>query len=356
MNGEILFICNKIIKAKRPEDIFGILKSEDKDECLRELKKQLMFLAKSVHPDLQKGEGKKVLEEATRVLYENFSDAKDLISNGSYGISKEPEKIILEIKEFTYELYPNFIEGDFCKVYFGKRSSGLNSDNVCLKVINDPNNNDLLLNENEILRNIRHKSLPVCLDGFIDVNDGRMVNVLKRIENGYDLYSVRRYFPSGLPERHASWVLARILSVLGHLHSNKIIHGSIEPGNVMITPYNHNGFLIDFVLSIPEANTSGKKYFGANSYSAPEIKSKSSPHPASDMYSLGKTLVYLLGGSGEDFPDGISPKLENFIKGCLVKDPSKRKNDAWKAWFELTELRDIIYGKLRRFEKLEIGD
>ena len=71
---------------------------------------------------------------------------------------------------------------------------------------------------------------------------------------------------------------------------------------------------------------------------------------------LKKSLVYLLGGTGEDFPNGISPKLINFIKGFLVKDPSKRKDDAWKAWYELLEVRDSIYGKSRKFEELKIGD
>lgn len=351
MNGDILLVCKRIIKAKRPEEIFGILKTKDK---MSELKKQFLSLSKFVNPDLNHVEkDKEILTEATRVLNDNFSVAKELISEGKYG-SYEKDMTTFEVKGFFYELFPDIIEGDFCQIYFGKRSSDGSSENICLKFIRDIKDNALLLNESEILRTINHKSLPVYLDRFINTNDGRMVNVFKRIENSYDIYSVRKCFYDGLPERHSSWVLARLLSVLGHLHQNRVIHGSIEPGNILITPHNHNGYLIDFVLSIPEADKKDKEYIGVNDYSAPEIHKRVKPHPTADMYSLGRTIVYLLGGTGEDFPDGTNPKLVNFIKGFLVKDPTKRKYDAWKAWFELKELRDIIYSKSRKFEELKI--
>jgi len=217
--------------------------------------------------------------------------------------------------------------------------------------------NNFIANEAEILKNVQHKSLPVLLDSF-QLDDGRKANVMRRIEDGYDLYSLREYFPEGLNQKHVCWVLERLLSVLGFLHINNVVHGAIEPGNIIVTPENHNGFLIDFLLSIPDAASHNAKYVAVNDYSAPEIRAGVKPHPSSDMYSLGKSMVYLIGGDEKtlEFPSDVDPTIVRFIRGFLKSDPAKRANDAWKYYHKLRKLRDELFGADRPFEELKISD
>lgn len=360
MDNSLIIIYQKLVKARSPIEVFGTFKSHDTQEQLLQLKHQYRYLVRQVHPDKNPSNPKEqhMASEATNILMEYYNTAKEAISNGTYGTSitkRYPCKDIemtFSVNDYNYKIFSDSVEGDFCQVYYGERSVAKGDiENICLKVVNDIGDNDLMLNELQILSTIQHKSLPVYLDSF-QIEDGRRVNVLRRIEESYDLHAMREHFPNGLPQEHSVWVMDRLLSVLGYLHTNNAIHGSIEPGNIIVTPYNHNGLLIDFLLSIPDAHLKGAKYVGVNEFSAPEIASGAKPHPASDMYSLGKSMVYLLGGQ---FPSGLDPRIVQFIQGFLHDNPSERMDDAWKAWHELKDLRTIIFGEPSQFLELKIG-
>ena len=254
---------------------------------------------------------------------------------------------------YDYRIESEPIEGDFSTVYLGKRHNGSELENICIKIADDTEDNDLLIRESNVLQNLDHKSIPKYLDTFC-LDDGKRVNVLEKIEDGYDLYSIREHFPNGLEHHHAGWVFQRLLSALGYLHVKKIIHGGIEPGNIMVTPKNHNGLLMDFSFAVADANESSAKYFGINDYSAPEIKKGAKPHPASDLYSLGLSMVYLFGGKGKKLPKDVDPKLAKFIDNFLKENPKSRKNDAWQAWHELKDIRKKVFGP-HKFIELNIN-
>jgi len=363
MDNSFTIIYQKLVRARSPEEVFGTFKSPDPQEQLSKLKSQYRYLIRQVHPDKNTSHSKEqhIASEATNILTEHYNTAKEAISNGTYGTSitkryhHKDTEITFSVNDYDYNIFSDSVEGDFCQVYYGERSNAEGDiENICLKVVNDIDDNELMLNELQILRNIHHKSLPVYLDSF-QIEDGRRANVLRRIEESYDLHAMRKYFPNGLPQEHSVWVMDRLLSVLGYLHINNAIHGSIEPGNIIVTPYNHNGLLIDFLLSIPDAHLKGAKYVGVNEFSAPEIESGAKPHPASDMYSLGKSMVYLLGGQDKTFPSGLDSRIVQFIQGFLHDDPSERRDDAWKAWHELKDLRVNLFGASSQFLELKIG-
>jgi serine/threonine protein kinase len=259
---------------------------------------------------------------------------------------------------YDYQIQPETIEGEFCNVYFGQRSAegseGGPLENICLKVPRSAAHNGKMRNESRILSSLNHKSLPTYL-GTIELEGGKKANVLRKIEDSYNLVQLRDEFPNGFFERHTVWVMERLLSVLGYLHSNNTIHGSISPANIMITPGNHNGLLIDYLLAIPDANQPGARYAGTNEFSAPEIAAGALPHPASDMYSLGKSIVYLLDGNIGAYPSGIDTRISNFIDGLLKENPSRRKDDAWAAFHDLAYLRRQIFGDTNHFLELRVG-
>ncbi|MFH1173584.1 MAG: protein kinase [archaeon] len=350
-----------LIKAKSPEDIFGTLAEKNDQEKKDALKDRYRDLAMRVHPDRYAKDPKSLheAEEAIKALNDLHAWAEQAIDAGTYGTRQRPPSPNNVIATFEhngdlYRLFSNSIEGDFGIISFGERIRNGDVEDICLKTAKEQEDNDLLKNEQRILKEIQHKSLPLYLDAIL-LEDGTPATVLRKISNSYDLLTVKEHFPQGLPQEHAVWVLDRLLSVLGYLHINNTIHGAIEPGNIMITPYNHNGLLIDYLLAVPDAHTAGAAYKGLNEYSAPELTKRARPHPAADMYALGKTMVFLLGGQDTDLPDQVNPHIQSFIKKFLVKDPARRESDAWQAWHELKNLRQEVFGAPSQFLTLTIG-
>ena len=362
--GEFEYVYKYIIQAKEPEGIFGKLGNGSIDDQIKIVNKLFRKLSLDIHPDMYPDKKLKYMaNEAFQELNRLEKEAEEKIRQGRYG-TKTPTPVTnktVVISEFEagsskYRIFSESISGDYCQILMGEREDSNGVEQVCLKISIDVGDNDLMRNEADILRFIQHKSLPTLLDSFS--MGGRYVNVLRRIP-GSDLVYVKLKFTNGLPQEHMVWVLDRLLSVLGFLHINNIIHGSIEPGNIMVIPNTHNGLLIDFVLSVADANTPDAVYQGVNNYTAPEIVNKSDlkPHPSADIYSLGMSMLFVLGGdpANQSFPKGIDPRLETFIKTLINPDPRKRASDAWKSWHELHELRKEIFGAANQFLPLSIS-
>lgn len=348
-------LCGKIKDAKSPEDIFGKITGMDSNT---QLKKIYHSILTEVHPDrYPDNQQKSKATQATITLIAYYKQAQESMQNGAYGTNvKKPVKdeIKFSVNGYEYVISDKIIEGDFCNVYFGERTKDGQLEKICLKVANDEQDRQLLINEYDLLKKLNHQSIPTALDSF--ELDGKRANIIKRIENSYDLLALREHFPNGFPQEHTVWIFDRLLSVLGYIHKSLIIHGSIEPGNIIITPHNHNGLLIDYLLAVPDADQKDAKYIGVNNYSAPEIGHSAKPHPSSDMFSLGKSMLFLLGGDLNrlELPKGTDPRLARFIQGFLELKPEIRTNDAWKAWHELKELRNKIYGAPSQFLELKL--
>ncbi len=359
MDRDLSFLAEKINGAKRPEDIFGNLNGspEEQKEHIRNTYHQL---SRQVHPDKFASsdlESQCLAGKTMGILNNLHNEAQKRVDSEIYGSGNSLSNGSQEfnVGSSNYRISPDSITGDFSQVYFGERIDQQGqTEQVCVKVAKTLDENDLLKNEAKVLRVISHKSLPSLVEHFM-FEDQRVANTFRKIEDSYDLHTLREYFPNGFPQEHGVWVMDRLLSVLGHLHTNSIIHGSIEPGNILVRPRDHNSFLIDFALSIPNATQDNTKYGGLNDFSAPEIDKDSRPHPATDMYSLGKSVVYLLGGQGTDLPKGIDSRIENYLSGFLQEDPKQRKDDAWKAWHELKDLRTEIFGASSQFLPLDVS-
>jgi serine/threonine protein kinase len=280
------------------------------------------------------------------------------IELGSYGKpdEEEAESYSFEIKTHgrTYRVTEHMLETEYSNIYKAEfKAEDGNVGHVCIKIALSADDNDLFLNEARVLKLLSHKSLPVFLEMFKTV-DGQ-VSIVTRLIEGIDLLSLREKKPQGLSEDHVMWVFERLLSVLGFMHANKVIHGNIEPGNIMIRPHDHNAFLVDFIFSIVDPLNTGMTYKGfTETYSAPEVFAKKSPIPPSDLFSLAKCMIYLLGGNPEndEFPIHMDTRIVKFIRQFLLPNPMHRPNDAWDMWKKLHLLRDAIYGRDRQFKPL----
>ncbi len=361
--NEITEFHSRVSQMNSPEELFGELKGDSKNEKIHSLNEIYKDLIKKFHPDKfanAEAYTRYLTGEISGILNELNSQAKKKIEREIYGkeiaLSKNEVSFEIKTKLRTYIIFEHFMEADYANLYRGEfYNKQAMAEKICVKIIRDKADNDLLRNEIQILKSIQHKSLPVYIDEF-RTTEGEL-GLIERFIEGFDFISIKEKYPKGLPEEHACWILERLLSVLGYLHYNKIIHGNIEPGNIIVRPEDHNVFLIDFLFAIPNANNTSETYGCFNeSYSAPEVEVKKKPIPASDIYSLGKSILFLLGGNVDKnkFPRSVDKRISKFLLEFLEPSPLKRAKDAWALWHRLSNLREEVFGARHQFLELEL--
>lgn len=340
-------IYNKLLSAKRPFDFFG-------DVTLEELKKAFRTYAKKIHPDTASNADKYIAGEAFSLLNELHSKALEEFENGIYGVV-DPIEIYkhstplfgIDVKGKSYNFYENVFEGEVATVFKGTTTDEV----VFLKIASDSMDNALIDTEYDTLLKLRHQSLPYVLEK-ITINSCQAI--IMREVAGISMDELVGQYSRGVPPQHVMWMLERLLSVTGFLHSNLVVHGNIKPENVIINKANHNVSLLGFSFCIPNANVEDAHYKIINDdYTAPEVSKTSRVLPSSDIYSIGKIAIKLLGGNVENtgMPISVDARVRSFIREMVNPDVSKRPTDAWQLWSKLQALRTEVYGD-KRFQKL----
>lgn len=367
---ELEMTCEYILKAVYPEDVFGIIpEGSDRAEKAKKIYRQL---ARKVHPDkIDPGAAQHIIQkagEAFSALDELHKRAQKKITNGTYG-TRAPEEdsgsiadpILIKTRCHEYSIHTVIAQGDLSTVCGGKCLDDESIGPVVIKIIEDPADNDFMRNEIRILKYFKecleahpagqYKHLPTFLEEF-KTTDGQLALVLRYLEDCYDGYSDRERYPHGIPLSRVAWRFSRLLSVIGYTHRQGVAHGNIEPAHLMFCPKDHNAFLIDWSYAVMKPAETGEGFRAYNEeYSAPEVLERKSPLPSSDLYSLGKCMIFLLGGDikTHEMPREVDIRFQRFIHFFLRESPLQRPQDAWEMYEELEALRVKIWGP-KKFE------
>ena len=261
----------------------------------------------------------------------------------------------------AYRVQRILAQGDLAMLYRGSCvSGGRSGQDVTVKVVMQREDKDLLLEEARILQILQategaqRKHLPEVLDQFQSPS-GQAGTIFSYLD-GHDLDEVRERYPDGLDAEHVAWVLARSLSGLGFAHQQGIIHGNIEPAHILVRPADHNVFLIDWTYAVVAPEKTGQGFRAHNpDFSPPEVMARKPPLPASDLYSLGKTMIYLLGGDVRQgtLPPRVDERFARFLQFMIRESPRQRAQDAWEVAEQLVQLRVEVFGP-PRFVPLEM--
>ena len=253
-----------------------------------------------------------------------------------------------------YQLDGRQILGDIAAVHRGRGVAGPRAGlEVAAKVALDRADNGLILAEVEALRRLhgaegaQRRQVPELLDLF---QSGECAGVIMPWLVGFDGVTLRERFPGGLPPEHVIWIGRRLLSVAGFAHRQGLVHANIEPAHVIVRPEDHHVSLVDWCWSVvePARTRQGFRVYNAD-YSAPEVKEKRPPLPAADLYSIGRCLLFFLGGdltSGE-MPAQVDDRLQRFVRYLTRPSPLQRAQDAWDMYAELERVRAAIHGPHR---------
>jgi len=141
-----------------------------------------------------------------------------------------------------------------------------------------------------------------------------------------------------LPESVISFVTQQVLSGLAHIHSNRVVHRDLTPSNILVSRRGQvkiAGFSLACELSECTGLTEKK---GSGAYMSPEMVAGFMCSEASDIWSLGLTVIYCATGKQLNENDDAGKTVERiwshpksfslefclFIDRCMAKDPISR--------------------------------
>ena len=246
------------------------------------------------------------------------------LGQGGFGITYLAEQALAGRKVCIKEYFPKDYynrDADTNRVYIGSKADVGTLNRYKEKFIK----------EASVLARLKHPHIVSVYDVF-EENDTAYY-VMEHIE-GESLGDVvkRR---GALDEATAVDYIRQIADALGYIHEQNINHLDVKPGNVMVSTKDDSAILIDFGLA-KHYDTSGGQtsstpvgishgYAPFEQYKAGGVSSFS---PATDIYSLGATLYYLvtgevppsatdIGKDGIKTPDNLSPGVQRAIKEAM---------------------------------------
>ncbi len=245
----------------------------------------------------------------------------------------------------NYEVIKQIGEGGFGRTYEAKHV--LLEEKACLKQNINVTKEDaeLLKNEAKLLWNVYHYSLPAMRD-FFKLNDDSYVIAMSFVE-GKTLDKIIKKHKALHPEE-VCWITQRLLNALHYLHNKGVVHGDVKPPNVIIQPSEHNAVLVDYGLAslLPTRKTKAIGYTPI--FVAPEIEEGKPPIPESDLYCLGLTMLYALGGDpiAKSYPEHVPKKIQDFFNDLIRYNPIDRPN--WEKEdlvAKLSKVREEVFGR-----------
>lgn len=151
--------------------------------------------------------------------------------------------------------------------------------------------NRALFDEAQLLAKLSHPHIAKVFDGGI--HNGDVYIVMEQVEGeSLDAYLATH----SLNKREKLRLFVQLCSAIEHGHQQGVVHGDLKPENILIDGLHHVK-LIDFNLTQKASEQSSSASEGllafSKEYASPEQQAGCSIGPASDIYSLGKLLIWL---------------------------------------------------------------
>ncbi|MGB7894332.1 MAG: ankyrin repeat domain-containing protein [Microcoleus sp.] len=235
---------------------------------------------------------------------------------------------------------------------------------LSLQKMNDWKVLELFEREANVLSKLNHPGIPRYLDYFyVDTPDNRCFYIVQELAQGQSLASLVEYGWHA-SEAEIQRIATQILEILVYLHSQTppVIHRDIKPENIVfkspIDSHKEKDWevcLVDFGAVQNTYNNTlmrGSTVVGTYGYMAPE-QFLGQAVPATDLYGLGATLLYLLTHrSPAELPTNILEKdfrsqiqissaFAYWLEKAIAPDLENRFNSAKEALESLRNPRIV---------------
>ncbi|MBI4144104.1 serine/threonine protein kinase [Candidatus Woesearchaeota archaeon] len=245
----------------------------------------------------------------------------------------------------NYEIIRQIGEGGFGRTYEARHVCL--DERACLKQNINLTDKDaeLLKQEAKLLWQIHHHSLPAVRD-FFKAADGSYILAMSFIE-GKSLDKIIEKHKALHPEE-VCWISQRLLNALYYLHSKGVVHCDVKPPNIIVKGKEHEAWLIDYGLACLRPTRTSKAVGYTAIFAAPEVIDGKPPIPESDIYGLGLTMIYALGGDpiSKIMPDFVPAQLQEFFTEMVRYDPAQRLS--WEKGdlvSRLSTIRKEVFGR-----------
>eukprot|EP00250_Pteridium_aquilinum_P022298 c25342_g1_i2 orf=635-4657(+) len=235
-------------------------------------------------------------------------------------------------------------KGAYGRVYKGLDLE--NGDFVAIKQVSLENifAEDLasIMQEIDLLKNLNHKNIVKYLDSF--KTKSHLHIILEYVENGSLASIIKPNKFGAFPESLVAVYISQVLEGLVYLHEQGVIHRDIKGANILTTK---EGLvkLADFGVAtkLTEADVNTDSVVGTPYWMAPEVIVMSGVSAASDIWSMGCTVIELLTcvppyydlqpmtalyriveEECPPIPEHVSPLLTDFLHQCFRKDAKLR--------------------------------
>ena len=226
---------------------------------------------------------------------------------------------------------------------------------------------DLKLFEREAqtLQSLNHPAIPKYLESF-EV-DTALGNGFVLVQTYLEAKSLQDWISSGytFQEKELSAIATNLLNILTYLHQQNppVIHRDIKPSNILFlgnSTLENSVYLVDFGSVQTAATTGTMTVVGTYGYMPPE-QFGGRAQPASDLYSLGATLIYLATGqhpadltqqslaansqvsdrTGNAALNHLSPNFRHWIAQLMQTDLAQRIPSAQEALAQLNAPHEL---------------
>lgn len=271
----------------------------------------------------------------------------------------DSDQIIYETKKKKLKQIGRYIMGDLLgEGSYGKVKEMLDSETLCrraVKILKQrrlrriPNGEQNVQSEIKILKKINHKNVVNLVDVLHNAEKQKMYLVMEfcvgSLQMMLDSTKLKKF-----PVFQAHGYFVQLIDGLEYLHSQRVIHKDIKPGNLLLTlemdlKISDLGVAETIDLFAPDDTcTNGQ---GSPAFQPPEIANGLASFPGFkvDVWSSGVTLYNLVTGLYPFEGDSIYRLFENIGRGeysipVEIEDP----------------LRDLILGMLRKepYERFSI--
>ncbi|VEP17399.1 Protein kinase (fragment) [Hyella patelloides LEGE 07179] len=227
---------------------------------------------------------------------------------------------------------------------------------LSLTGLNDWKKIELFEREAKILQQLDHPAIPSYLDYFkIETEDDIYFYIVQQLAPGQSLAHLisEGWQPD---EAIVKNIAVQILEILVYLQqlTPPVIHRDIKPQNIIYQPDTGKLFLVDFgaVQDTYHHTVMGSTVVGTYGYMAPE-QYRGGAVLATDLYSLGCTLLFLLTGQSPaelpqkklkfDFRDSVHIQRDfaNWIDKLIEPNVNNRFPQAEAALLVLQEKADL---------------
>ncbi|CAI9114684.1 OLC1v1015464C1 [Oldenlandia corymbosa var. corymbosa] len=243
-----------------------------------------------------------------------------------------------------YMLGDEIGKGAYGRVYKGLDLE--NGDFVAIKQVSLENiaqeDLNIIMQEIDLLKNLNHKNIVKYL-GSLKTKTHLHI-ILEYVENGSlaNIIKPNKFGP--FPESLVAVYISQVLEGLVYLHEQGVIHRDIKGANILTTK---EGLvkLADFGVAtkLTEADVNTHSVVGTPYWMAPEVIEMSGVCAASDIWSVGCTVIELLTcvppyydlqpmpalfrivqDAHPPIPDSLSPAITDFLRQCFKKDARQR--------------------------------